>query len=174
MKASVLSLFFVMSISMLSFAQQDKKQRVSPPDRVTVTTADGVTIDIHYSKPSLNGRQIGSDNFIPFGKVWRTGANEATTFEINKDVLVQGQPLPAGKYSLYSIPGEENTTIIFNKVWDQWGTQYDEAQDVLRVEAASGESGQSVEQFTIKADTDGTVTLLWGIYSVPFTVKAAN
>ncbi|GGC26814.1 hypothetical protein GCM10011386_18630 [Parapedobacter defluvii] len=173
MKATVLSFVFVMALSVLSFAQQDKSKRASPPAHTTVTTADGVTIDIHYSQPSLKGRKIGVD-IAPFGKVWRTGANEATTFEVNKDVLVQGQALPAGKYSLYSIPTEQNTTIIFNKVWDQWGTQYDESQDALRVVVMGNESGQSVEQFTIKADKNGTVTLVWGPYSVPFTVKAAN
>jgi len=173
MKAIALSFVFVLALSVLSFAQEDKSKRASPPDRTTVTTTDGVTIDIHYSKPSLKGREIGVD-IAPFGKVWRTGANEATTFEINKDVLVQGKPLSAGKYSLYTIPTEQNTTIIFNKVWDQWGTKYDEAEDALRVVAEAGEGGQSVEQFTIRADDTGTVTLLWGPYSVPFTVKAAK
>ena len=173
MKAITLSFVFVLALSAFSFAQQDKSQRVSPPDQTTVTTDDGVTIDIHYSKPSLKGRKIGVD-IVPFGKVWRTGANEATTFEVNKDVLIQGKSLPAGKYSLYSIPTEQNTTIIFNKVWDQWGTQYDEREDALRVMAQAGETADFVEQFTIRADKNGTVTLLWGPYAVPFTVKAAN
>ena len=173
MKAITLSFVFVWVLSALSFAQQDKSKRASPPDRTTVTTTDGVTIDIHYSKPSLKGRKIGVD-IAPFGKVWRTGANEATTFEVDKDVLVQGKPLAAGKYGLYSIPSEQGTTIIFNKVWDQWGTKYDETEDALRVVAEGGDTGQSVEQFTIQADKNGTVTLLWGPYSVPFTVKAAQ
>jgi len=173
MKTFALSFVFVLALSTLTFAQQDKSKRASPPDQTTVTTSDGVTIDIHYSKPSLKGRKIGVD-IVPFGKVWRTGANEASTFEVNKDVLVQGKRLPAGKYGLYSIPTEQNTTIIFNKVWDQWGTEYDEAQDALRVVAQGSETDDSVEQFTIKADKNGTVTLLWGLYAVPFTVKAAN
>lgn len=173
MKAIALSFVFVLALSALSFGQKDKSKRASPPDRATVTTTDGVTIDINYSKPSLKGRKIGVD-IAPFGKVWRTGANEATTFEIDKDVLIQGKPLPAGKYSLYSIPNEQNTTLIFNKAWDQWGTQYDEAQDALRVVATASENAQSVEQFTIRADKAGTVTLLWGPYSLPFTVKAAK
>jgi len=173
MKATLLSLVLLMALSVPIFAQQDKSKRASPPDRTMVTTADGVTIDIHYSKPSLKGRTIGVD-IAPFGKVWRTGANEATTFEVDKNVLIEGKPLAAGKYSLYSIPGEEHTTVIFNKVWDQWGTQYDESKDALRVEAMGNETGESVEQFTIRADKDGTVTLLWGPYAVPFTVKAAK
>src|SRR5690606_19974721 len=146
-------------------------KRASPPDSVTVTTNDGVTINIHYSKPALKGRQIGSD-VAPFGKVWRTGANEATTFEVDKDVLVQGKPLAAGKYSLYSIPGEQQVAIIFNKVWDQWGTRYNQAHDALRVNAVPTERGSATEQFTIQADKGGKITLLWGTYAVPFTVTA--
>lgn len=171
MKATLLSLLAVMTMSITAFSQQDKSQRASPPASTNVTTDDGVTIDIDYSKPSLKGRQIGVD-IAPFGKVWRTGANEATTFEVNKDVSVQGKPLSAGKYSLYSIPGEQHVTLIFNKVWDQWGTRYDEAQDVLRVEAAPIATADSVEQFTINGTKDGTVTLLWGNYAVPFKVVA--
>lgn len=171
MKATLLSLLAVVVMSTVAFAQQDKSKRASPPDSITLTTDDGVSIAIHYSKPSLKGREIGVE-IAPFGKVWRTGANEATTFEVSKDVLVQGQPLPAGKYSLYSIPGEQNVTLIFNKVWDQWGTRYDEAQDALRVDSTPSETTDSVEQFTITGDKDGTITLLWGSYAVPFSVTA--
>ncbi len=171
MKATLLSLLATVLMFTVAVAQQDKSKRASPPDSTTVTTDDGVTINIHYSKPSLKGREIGV-GIAPFGKVWRTGANEATTFEIDKDVLVQGQPLAAGKYSLYSIPGETKVTLIFNKVWDQWGTRYDEAQDVLRVDATPSTTGNPVEQFTITSDKSGTVTLLWGVYAVPFSVTA--
>lgn len=172
MRAVLSLLLAVMTLSTVAFAQQDKSKRASPPDSTTVTTDDGVTIDIHYSKPSVKGREIGV-KIAPFGKVWRTGANEATTFEVNKDVLVQGQPLAAGKYSLYSIPGEKNVVLIFNKSWDQWGTRYDKDQDALRVDAKPLETnGDPVEQFTITGEKDGTVTLLWGTYSVPFSVTA--
>lgn len=171
MKTILLSLLAVVVMSTVAFAQQDKSKRASPPDSTMVTTKDGVTIDIHYSKPSLKGREIGVE-IAPFGKVWRTGANEATTFEVNEDVLVQGQPLAAGKYSLYSIPGEKKVTLIFNKVWDQWGTRYDESKDALRVDAIPSEAGDSVEQFAITADKDGMVTLRWGVYTVPFSVVA--
>lgn len=170
-KTILLSFLVVVATSVAAFAQQDKSQRASPPASTNVTTDDGVTIDIHYSRPSVKGRQIGVE-IAPFGKVWRTGANEATTFEVDKDVLVQGKPLAAGKYSLYSIPGEQNVTLIFNKVWDQWGTRYDESQDVLRVDATPMETGNSVEQFNINSTKDGTVTLLWGNYAVPFKVAA--
>ncbi|WP_257668455.1 DUF2911 domain-containing protein [Parapedobacter tibetensis] len=173
MKTSILSFLFMAGFSMMVFAQQDKSQRASPPDSTIVTTDDGVMIAIHYSKPSLKGRQLGVD-LAPVGEVWRTGANEATTFEVDKDVLVQGQALPAGKYSLYSIPDEHSMTIIFNKIWDQWGTRYNESEDALRVMATPSGNGEPVEQMTITADNTGTVTLLWGDWKVPFTVKVAD
>lgn len=170
MKAASI-LIISMMISIISMAQTDKSKRPSPPDSVKVITQDGVTIDIHYSKPSLKGRELGVD-IAPVGKVWRTGANEATTIAVDKDVVISGKQLPAGKYSLYSIPGEQTTTIIFNKTWDQWGTKYDQAQDALRVDVNNATASSPQEQFTITAATSGTVTLSWGEYAIPFEVKA--
>jgi hypothetical protein len=87
-----------------SFAQDDKSKRPSPPAKVSETTASGNTVTIDYSQPSVKGRTIGKE-IAPFGKVWRTGANEATVFEISKDAKINGKhPLAAGKYGLYSIP----------------------------------------------------------------------
>lgn len=151
-------------------AQQDKSKRPSPPDSVSVTTSAGVTITINYSRPSIKGRNVGQD-IAPVGKVWRTGANEATTFEVNKDVTIDGKPLKAGKYSLHSIPDERTSTIIFNKVWKKWGTEYDEKEDALRVDVPTEESSDSVEQFTITVADNGRVDLMWGTYKIGFTVK---
>ena len=160
-------------IGQIRFAQTDKSKRPSPPDNTKVTTTDGVTIDINYSRPSLKGRKLGVD-IAPVGKVWRTGANEATTIEFNKDVLVEGKKLAAGKYGLYSIPGEHETTLMFSKVWDQWGTKYDAKDDALRVSVSNGTSSNAQEQFKISATPEGTVSLEWGEYVVPFKVKASN
>ena len=160
-------------IGQLTFAQTDKSKRPSPPDHTKVTTTDGITIDINYSRPSLKGRQLVVD-IAPIGKVWRTGANEATTIEFNKDVLVEGKKLPAGKYGLYSIPGEHETTLMFNKVWNQWGTKYEANEDALRVSVSNGTSSNAQEQFKISATPEGTVSLEWGEYVVPFKVKASN
>src|SRR3982751_3976794 len=93
--------------------QGNKTQLPSPPAKVSETTSKGVTISIDYSQPSVKGREVGKD-IAPYGKVWRTGANEATVFEVNKDVKVEGKSLPAGKYGLYSIPGKDEWVIIFN------------------------------------------------------------
>lgn len=151
-------------------AQQDKSKRASPPDSLSVTTSSGLVISINYSRPYVKGREVGKD-IAPLGKVWRSGANEATTFEVSKDVTVEGKSLKAGKYSLHSIPGETQTTIIFNKVWKKWGLDYDEQEDALRVDVPTVEDSNFVEQFTITADKDGLVQLLWGNYKIPFHVK---
>ena len=161
-----------MLVATASFAQQDKSKRPSPPDSVVITTNSGLDLRIDYSKPSLKGRTLGVD-VAPIGKVWRTGANETTIFEIKQDALVEGKPLPAGKYGLFSIPGETETVVIFSKVWDQWGTRYDEKQDALRVTVPTVLQAASVEQFTIQAQADGKVRLLWGTAAVPFTIVAA-
>lgn len=170
--ANLLSLLFIAVFS-LSACAQDKNSRPSPPASANVTTSDGVTITVQYSQPSLKGRAFGVD-LAPYGEVWRTGANEATTFEVDKDVLVQGQPLPAGKYGLYTIPSEQSMVVIFNKEWDQWGTQYDESADALRVTSDPTVQHDQTEQFTITADPDGKISLLWGDSQTSFTVKAAN
>lgn len=160
------SLFTVISVS----AQQDKTKRASPPASVKETIASGATVSIDYSQPSVKGRVIGAE-IAPFGKVWRTGANEATVFEVSKDVKVEGKALAAGKYGLYSIPGEKEWTIIFNKTWKQWGTNYTEADDALRVTVKSSKAPAATEQLTFKIDKSGKVTLLWGTTAVAFNVK---
>ncbi|GHE41282.1 DUF2911 domain-containing protein [Sphingobacterium griseoflavum] len=172
MKAAPI-LFFLMMISFVGFAQNDKSKRPSPPDSVNITTQDGVNISIHYSKPSLKGRQLGVD-IAPIGKIWRTGANEATTIAFDKDVTIEGKPLSAGKYSLYTIPGQQQTTLIFNKVWDQWGTKYDESQDALRVNVSNATASASQEQFTITAAPSGSIRLAWGEHAIPFQIKATK
>ena len=164
----------VMATSLLSAvnssAQADKSKRPSPPDKVSETTSSGVTITIDYSKPSVKGRTIGKD-IATYGKVWRTGANEATVFEIDKDAKVEGKTLAAGKYGLYSIPGESEWTIIFNKTWNQWGTNYTEGDDALRVKVKPVKSSGDAEQMTFKINKNGTVMLNWGDKQVNFTVK---
>lgn len=169
MKKIILLLALITGFTLNSNAQQDKAQRASPPDSVTVTTDKGVTIKINYSRPSLKGRDLVS--LTPPGEVWRTGANEATTFEIDKNVKVNGQELPAGKYSLYTIPDESQSTIIFNKTWEQWGTQYSQEADALRVQVATNLNNPMVEQFTITANKNGKIDLLWGDAVLSFTVE---
>jgi hypothetical protein len=150
-------------------AQQDKAKRPSPPAKVSETTEKGVTITIDYSQPSVKGRAIGKD-IAPYGKVWRTGANEPTTIEVSKDVQVEGQALPAGKYSLWTIPGAEEWTIILNKKTAGWGTQYDESQDAFRVKVKPAKAPSFTEKMTFTVDKSGKVSLVWGNEKVDFNV----
>lgn len=151
---------------------QDKKPVASPPATATAKIASGATITINYAQPSVKGRTIGKDLEPLPGKVWRTGANEATTFETDKDVTIQGQKLPAGKYSLFTLSGDKEWTVIFNKTAKQWGAyEYKEADDVLRVKAPASKAGSASEKLTINAAPDGNVSLLWGEHQVKFAVK---
>lgn len=152
-----------------SSAQQDKSKRPSPPAKVSQTLASGAEISIDYSRPSMRGRSMAE--LAPAGKVWRTGANEATVFETSKDVTIQGKKLPAGKYSLYTIPGDKEWTIIFNKTWNQWGTIYKAAEDVLRVNVKPGKSDKFTEMMTFDISKSGQVSLNWADTKVGFKVQ---
>lgn len=166
---TLFALTLFMGFFTLTATAQEKK-KASPPASVKETTSSGTTISIDYSQPSVKGRTIGGE-IAPYGKVWRTGANEATVFEVSKDVKVEGKNLPAGKYGLYTIPGEKEWTIIFNKTWKQWGTNYAEADDALRVTVKAEKSPVFTEQLTFKIEKSGKVVLLWGDKLVAFRVK---
>ncbi|MEO5892410.1 MAG: DUF2911 domain-containing protein [Ferruginibacter sp.] len=150
---------------------QDKSTRPSPPAKATVTTTKGTTITIDYSQPSVKGRAIGKE-IAKFGEVWRTGANEATIFEVSKDVTIAGKKLPAGKYGLYSIPGEKEWTIILNKKSDLWGSDgYSEADDALRFTVKPAKAKTFTEKMTFGITESGLVSLMWGDVQVDFTVE---
>jgi len=152
---------------------EDKSKRPSPPAIVT-TTVGGATVTIDYSKPSLKGREAFGEKspLAPVGEVWRTGANEATTFTVSKAVKINGQALAAGTYGLFSIPGATEWTIIFNKTAKQWGSyEYKAADDVLRVKVKPTTLASPVEQFTITADKTGKVSLMWAKTEASFMVK---
>jgi hypothetical protein len=157
-------------LTLTACGQGDKSQRPSPPAKVSETISNGAAVSIDYSQPSVKGRKIGSE-LAPYGKVWRTGANEATVFETSKDVKVEGKALAAGKYSIYSIPGETGWVIIFNKTWKQWGTQYTEADDALRVNVKPGKSAAFTEKMTFTISKNGKVSLMWGDVQVDFNVQ---
>ena len=166
-----LLLFSAMALIAIGIqAQGDKSKRPSPPAKVSETTSKGVVITIDYSQPSVKGREIGKE-IAPYGQVWRTGANEATVFEVSKDVKVEGKSLPAGKYGLYSVPGKDEWVIIFNKTWNQWGTKYTEADDALRVSVKPGKAPSFTERMTFSVDKSGKVALLWGNDEVTFKVQ---
>lgn len=153
-------------------AQTDKSQRPSPPAKVTQKISSGATISIDYSQPALKGRVIGQSVEPMADKVWRTGANEATVFETDKDIMVEGKKLPAGKYGLFTIMNGDNWTIIFNKTWDQWGAfNYKQSDDVLRVNVKSSTATTSMERMTFAISEAGKISLNWGTLQVDFNVK---
>jgi len=114
---------------------------------------------------------------VPYDEVWRTGANEATTISFSSDVQVEGEPLSAGTYSLYTIPGEDTWTVIFNGIANQWGTQYDASEDVLRIDVEP-ESAPMQEMMTFAfedvSESTGTCVLHWAQTRVPFEIQAAS
>ena len=151
---------------------QDKKPPASPPATASATTSNGVEIKINYSQPSVKGREIGKEVEPMQGKVWRTGANDATVFEVNKDVTINGKNLPAGKYGLFSIWNGDNWTIIFNKTWKQWGAfNYKDADDILRVDVPNVAQQTPSEKMTFTVGTDGKVSLAWGNVGFSFMVQ---
>jgi len=152
------------------FAGTACAQRPSPAAKVSETTTSGAKISINYSQPAVKGRTIGKE-IAPWGKVWRTSANEATVFQVSKNVKVQGKTLAAGKYSLYSIPGEKEWTIMINKVWNQSGTEYSQAEDALRFKVKPVKSASFSERMTFKIAKSGIVSLIWGNHQVNFAVK---
>lgn len=151
---------------------EDKNKRPSPPAKVTQKIASGATITIDYSQPSVKGRTIGKDLEPMEGKVWRTGANEATTFQTDKDITVNGAALPAGKYGFFTIFNGNDVTLIFNKTWKQWGAfDYKMADDQMRVNAKSSDVTPASEKMTFTINPQGQVNLLWGNKKVSFEVK---
>lgn len=150
---------------------QDAKQKASPPATASGKVGDA-TITINYSSPSVKGRTIWGE-LVPYGEVWRAGANEATTVTTDRDIMVEGKTLPAGTYSFYTIPGEEEWTIIFNKTAKQWGTQHDEKQDALRVMAKPRQAASMSERLVYDVTKEGIV-LRWENLEVPVAVTAAK
>ncbi|MEM7658573.1 MAG: DUF2911 domain-containing protein, partial [Bacteroidota bacterium] len=134
---------------------------------------DGAAITINYGSPAAKGRALYGD-LVPYGKVWRTGANEATTFETKQALAIGGQTLPAGKYGFFTIPGEGEWTLIFNETADQWGAyEYDESKDVLRV-AATPAAGAASENMEFSVTEGNTIVFQWGELMIPFAVASAS
>lgn len=151
--ARVLRLAILMAAVFLSsallFAQQDKSKRPSPPGSAECQFADGKTVHIDYSRPSMKGRKIYG-GLVPYDKVWRTGANEASTFVPNTNIDVGGTKIPAGNYTLFTIPSQKQWTLIISKKTGEWGIPYPgKSEDVARVPMRSEELSSPVEQFTI-------------------------
>jgi len=176
-----------------------------PSQKATVMQTVGVTdITITYSRPPVNKRTIFADAppemealhkgeatldnqnerkpgwpIVPYNHVWRAGANEATLFQVTDDVLINGQPLKAGSYSMHTIPGKDEWTVIFNNDPGQWGSfSYDAAKDALRVKTKPQAAGDNQEwlvyTFDPVTENSATVNLRWEKMRVPFTVEVKD
>ena len=142
-----------------------------PSPAATATGKIGTTdVTVNYSSPGVKGRKIFG-GLEPYGKVWRAGANEATTIEFSKNVTVEGKPLPAGKYGFFVIPTEKQWTVIFNKVPNQWGAfKYDEKQDALRVMVTPRQVISPTERLVYEVTPKGLV-LRWEKVELPVAIK---
>lgn len=150
------------------------QEKASPPATATGKVGDA-TVTINYSSPAVKGRTIWGD-LVPYGQVWRAGANEATVFETDKDIKVEGKTLPAGKYSLFAQPGEKEWTIIFNSETGQWGikrggvSNRDPANDVLSVNVKPKKSASMNERLAYVVEGQG-FALRWENLEVPVKVN---
>jgi len=155
------------SIAALAFAAtghaEDKDKRKSPHADVTANLA-GKKITVSYGRPYVKARAIFG-GLVPWGEVWRTGADEATTFTTEADVVIGGLKVPKGEYSLFTVPTEKQWTLVLNKTAKQWGAfKYDAAQDLGRAPMTVASLPKSVEQFTIEIVPAGkqlTLKLSW-------------
>ena len=165
-------------VAFIGFMQLKTTKSFSPEEEVVFQQGD-LNIKVFYNRPSKKGREIFG-GLVPYDEVWRTGANEATTFETSKDLQIKGQMLKEGKYSLWTIPSETNWTIIFNSEHGQWGLNSkgepnrNPDLDVLSAEVHAVRQDQVFEQFTIafeKTGEDAEMVLMWDktLVSVPFT-----
>jgi len=158
----LLTLVAIAGLAVLMLAQQ--KQPLSPPGEASVKFDDGKTITIKYSRPSMRGRKIYG-GLVPYGQVWRTGANAATSLTTDANLDIAGATVPAGSYTLYTLPGASSWQLIINKQTGQWGTEYNQGQDLARVPMKVGQLPSGLEIFTISLDKTGpraaTLKLDW-------------
>lgn len=152
---------------------QDKSKRPSPGATIEARFGEA-TVRINYSQPAKKNREVFG-KLVPYGEVWRTGANEATSISLDKAINVAGKTLPAGKYQLFTIPRADKWTIIFNSKSDQWGAFfYDEKSDVLRVDVPSGSNDSTVERLILAFETmpETGLTIAWDKTKVFVPIKA--
>lgn len=163
MKRIFLILGIMAALLLIAFFTLRNVTKSKSPEAIAEFNQNGLAVTINYCQPAKKGRPIFG-GLVPYGQVWRTGANEATLFTINRDVTVAGQSLKAGDYTLWTIPSQQGWIAIFNGETGQWGTNYDPKQDVLRVPIVARRHGPPAERFTISLmpQTNGAdVLLVW-------------
>ena len=185
MKASFVFLLFSTVLYNVTAAQNFRKPDKSPmdmayfPDHFAHDRKEGekAIVRVTYSRPLKNGREVFG-KLVPYGEVWRTGANEATEIKFYQDVDFGGKKVKAGSYSLFTIPGEKEWTVILNSDLDYWGAyKYNQKNDVVRVPATVGSLSEPLESFSIqfdkKGDKQGVLRLAWDttVAEVPFSFQ---
>ena len=161
---------FVLILVAMAAAQQDKSKRPSPPAHAQCQFPDGKTIKVDYSSPRINDPKTGQPRkifgeLVPYGQVWRTGANEATTFVTDTGLTVNGKDVPAGSYTIFTVPNQDKWTLIINKKTGEWGIPYKyESDELLRTDMTVGKPDNTVQDFTIDFNQEGgscTMRLSW-------------
>ena len=153
------------AVAMFASAQMnmsdDKSKRPSPPASAACKFSDGKTIKIDYSSPRAKGRKIFGEAsekaLVPYGQIWRTGANDATTFVTDTNVTVGGKAVPAGSYTIFTEPKADAWSLVISKKTGEWGTDYPgEKEDLVRVPMTVSKTSAPVENFTIAFDQAGS------------------
>ncbi len=153
-KSRVWILVVVVTAALTAIVVAQGNKPASPPGDATLKFDDGKTVSIQYNRPSMRGRKIFG-GLVPYNEVWRTGANAATSLKTDIALTVGGANVPAGNYTLYTLPGATSWKLIINKQTGQWGTEYNRAQDLVRVDMKVGQLSTPLEQFTISFDKTG-------------------
>ena len=176
---SLLALSLSLVVALPAVAQE--KQRVSPHETVKADI-DGATVTIVYGRPYSKDPKSGATRkiwgeLVPFGKVWRTGADEATLLTTTQALDIGGTNIPAGTYSLFTLPDEKGgAKLIVNKQTGQWGTKYDEKQDLARIDMKKDAADKAADQFTIALDKNpaggGTLKMTWENTQYSVSLKA--
>ena len=165
----------LIALVLVAVAAAGQKKPLSPPSKAEATIGLA-KVSVDYSAPSRRERVI-MGGLVPYGKIWRTGANAATTLRTGSDITIGNLQVPAGTYTLFTIPGEKEWTLVVNKQTGQWGTEYDASQDLGRVKMTVKPIKKTVETFVIGLKSSGaktgTLTMTWENTeaSVPISVR---
>ena len=166
-KTAAFCILFLLSLTVMavtSMGQQDQGKRPSPPANAMCRFADGKSVTVDYSSPRMRGRKVFGD-LVPYGEVWRAGANEATTFVTDTNLMIGGKNVPAGNYTLFTLPTQDKWTLIISKKTGEWGIPYPGADsDFARMDMKVSKLPSPLENFTISFDQPGascTMKLDW-------------
>jgi hypothetical protein len=161
MKKIALLAMLLFAVAVFAPAQQDKSKRPSPPASAECKFSDGKSVKMDYSSPRINDPKTHQPRkifggLVPYGQIWRTGANDATTFVTDTDVTVGGQNVPAGKYTIFTLPDADKWKLVISKKTGEWGTDYPgPGEDLGRVPMSVSKTAALVENFTIGFDPAG-------------------